>query len=76
MARKPDYRVGAMNKETDVKAYRVGGAWKNDNGTITVILDAFVIFPGGPDTLLTLFPNDDESMGKAAPSNLDKEIPF
>lgn len=70
--RKPDYQVGAINKITGQKSSKVGGAWKNDNGTISVVLDAFVVFPGGSDTLLTLFPNTEWTERQ----NQDSEIPF
>lgn len=56
--RKPDYRVGALNKETDEKG-TVGAAWQNKDGTISVVLNAFVTLPiGGPHLLITLFPNE------------------
>jgi hypothetical protein len=56
--RRPDYRVGAMNKATDAKN-NVGGAWLNEDGTIAVILDNFIVLQGGKDLLITLFPNTD-----------------
>lgn len=57
MARKPDYRVGALNKRTNAKG-RVGGAWLNPNGTISMVLDPFIVLTqeGNNDLLITLFP--------------------
>lgn len=55
MARKPDYRVAALNKKTDVKG-NVGGAWINDDGSITIVFNAFTVIEGGKDMLVTLFP--------------------
>ena len=42
MSRKPDYRVAAMNKATDDKA-TVGAAWINDDATISIVLESFVL---------------------------------
>lgn len=56
MSRKPDYDVGALNKRTDIKG-KVGAAWINDNGTITIILDPFVVLTGGSEMVITLFPS-------------------
>lgn len=57
--RKQDYRVVAMNKLTDVKG-NVGGAWRNDDGTITIILNAFIHLDA-KDLLITLFPEKKET---------------
>lgn len=54
--RKPEFRVAAMDKETDEKN-SVGAAWINEDGTITVKLDAFVHLVSSPNLLITLFPN-------------------
>lgn len=61
-----DYNVHAMNKTTDAKA-QVGRGYKNADGSIAVILNAFVVIPGGRDMLITLFPYDgkfDTKQGK------------
>lgn len=55
MTRKPEYRVAAMSKKTDIKG-NVGAAWFNPDGSIAIVLDAFVVLHGGKDTLITLFP--------------------
>lgn len=54
--RKPDYKVAVMNKRTNEKAWKVGSAWINTDGTIALYFDPFVVIPGGPDVLVTLFP--------------------
>ncbi len=62
--RKPDYKVGILNKRTNEKAFGVGSAWINDTGTIALYFDSFVVVPGGPDVLITLFPWDEVRDGK------------
>lgn len=55
-SRKPDYRVGALNKRTNSKNI-LGGAWKNEDGTISVVLDDFVVLSQhSKELLITLFP--------------------
>lgn len=53
--RKPHYRVRALNKQTDAKG-TIGAAWSNDNGTISIRLDPFIVLDGGKDIVITLFP--------------------
>lgn len=55
MPRKPDYNVAALNKQTDKKG-TVGGAWYNDDATISIVLNSFVVLEGGKELLITLFP--------------------
>lgn len=55
MSKKPDYTVAAMNKATDAKS-NIGAAWINSDGTVSIILDAFVVLHGGKELLVTLFP--------------------
>ena len=59
-ARPPDYRVKALDKTTD-EGHSVGGAWVNENGSITIVLDRYVVLPGGSNTLITLFPVEKKS---------------
>lgn len=56
--RKPDFHLAAMNKATDAKNNRIGAAWKEDNGSITIVLDNFIQLTGSPDLSIKLFPND------------------
>lgn len=71
MNRKPDYDVSALNKATDVKG-RIGAAWKNDDGTISVILNDFVAVKQEGDLLITLFPKSDA----VKPKKKKKEIVY
>lgn len=57
MSRTPDFRVAALNKRTDEKA-TIGAAWKNEDGTIAVVLHSFTKIEGSKDILITLFPKD------------------
>ena len=56
--RSPDYRLKSLNKVTEASA-KVGAAWINEDGTITVVLDPGAIVLGCPEVLLTLFPSHD-----------------
>ena len=59
MSRTPDYRVKALRKDATVKnkSQSVGAAWLNDNKSISIILDPFVVLSNRDDQLLiTLFP--------------------
>jgi len=58
MSRPPDFKLKAMNKATNEKSPKVGAAWKNTDGSISIDLDAFVILTASPDLVLTLFPNE------------------
>ena len=55
MSRTPEYRVAALHKPSDSKA-NVGAAWVNPDGSISVVLNSFVVLNGGSDLLITLFP--------------------
>lgn len=75
MANKPDYRVGALNKATDEKGC-VGAAWKNENDTISIVLDPFVsLHQHGKQLLITLFPYESGNGKKRTPPAEDDEIP-
>lgn len=58
MARKPDYLMAALNKKTEERVQRIAVAWKNDDGSITLVLNRFVALPTEPEWLFTLFPNN------------------
>lgn len=57
--RQPDYQLHAMNKSTDEKA-RVGAAWTEDDGRISIKLNSFTQLSAGPDLVLSLFPVNDK----------------
>ncbi len=64
VSRTPDYVVAALNKHDNRKNGNVGRAWKNDDGSIAVVLDSFIVIEGGRDMLLTLFPYDESRRRK------------
>ena len=43
--RQPDYRVRAMNKETDGRT-EVGAAWTNEDGSIRVVINPYITLSG------------------------------
>lgn len=55
MPRKPDFWVKAMNKATNEKR-KVGAAWRNTDGSVSVDIDAFTVLASHPDLVITLFP--------------------
>lgn len=61
--RKPDYYLSAKNMDTSVKG-RCGAAWKNDDGSISIVLDPWVTLqsPGysWSKIAIALYPNDGE----------------
>lgn len=55
--RKPDYNVGAVDKVSGFKHSRVGAAWKQGDGQISIKLNPFVVFDcTRMDIVLPLFP--------------------
>lgn len=63
MGRTPDFDLKAMNKATNEKA-RAGAGWLNEDGSISIDLDAFIVLPASPDLVLTLFPRDGKGKKK------------
>lgn len=57
-ARKPDYRLKALNKDTDERN-TIGAAWLNADGSISISLEAFIVLQASPHLVLTLFTIDD-----------------
>lgn len=55
--RKPDYWVKAMDKGTNEKR-KIGAAWANPDGSISIDIDAFTVINSLPDLVITLFPID------------------
>lgn len=75
--RKPDYRVGALNKATG-ESGTIGAAWKNDGGAISITVNAFTVLPQTRDLVITLFPENYKSkktIASVAPDLSDEEIP-
>ncbi len=54
--RKPDYNLQVMNKETD-KRGTAGAAWENDDGSISISLNACIVLTDSPALEIRLFPN-------------------
>lgn len=55
--RRPDFRIAVLNKKTDEKNGNIGGAWLNDDGSISLRIESFVQLPlASTDILITLFP--------------------
>ena len=69
-SRTPDYHLKALNKRTGERTGKVGAAWRNEDGSVSIKLDMFVSLIYDPDLLLTLFVND----RPAAPEPTDKFV--
>lgn len=50
----PDYDLLAMNKDTNEKN-RVGAAWTNPDGSISIVLSAFIQLNASKSLVLNLF---------------------
>ena len=59
-SRSPDYIVKALPQgETDwKKSSRIGAAWRNDSGSISLDLDTFVVIQGTGSPKILLIPNE------------------
>lgn len=60
--RKPDYKLSIV---IDGKYYKVGAAWVNEKGTVSIQLDSFVVLPHGPQVKLMMIPYDYDTAAKA-----------
>ena len=72
MAKKPDYRISALNKATGQQGV-IGAAWNDPRGHIAVKFNPFVTVPVGKDAVISLFPLKDGEYTDQPP---DEEIPF
>lgn len=52
--RPPDYNVNCLNKQNEAKG-KIGAAWINDDGSIRIVLDPFVVLPPSHLAVITLF---------------------
>lgn len=68
--KKPDYDVACLDKETEFKG-RVGAAWINPDGSVSVVLNHRVSLPtqNGTNLLITLFPTTSKAVLKGVPSD-------
>jgi hypothetical protein len=55
--RRPDYNLAALDRGNEEKG-KVGAAWKNVDGSISIRLEPFVVLRAG--VVLTLFPRSEE----------------
>ena len=53
--RPPDYIVKVMDKLTDAKSGRLGAAWDNADGSISIIMDPGTCLTYGPTLEIRLF---------------------
>lgn len=56
-ARNPDYILKAMDKITSEKQ-RIGAAWLEQDRSLTIKIDRFIVISGQHDAIIKLFPND------------------
>lgn len=65
--RKPDYNIWAAS---DAGKGRVGAAWINDDESVSLVLDPYVVLRGkghaGSATTIMLYPNDGKLRGRDA----------
>lgn len=52
----PDYKLKALDKSTG-QTNEVGAAWENENGSIAIRLNLYIVLHHNPNLVLTLFPN-------------------
>lgn len=53
---KPDYIIGAYDKETQDRTPNIGAGWKQPDGRIQIKLSPCVKIEYDPDMMITLFP--------------------
>lgn len=71
--RRPDYKLGAMLKDSDRRNNNCGVGWLNEDGSIQLMLDPCVILNGNvTDVMYRLFPSDRSTY--AASSQRDEEL--
>jgi len=56
-SRTPDYNVKFLDKKTG-ESGRIGAAWDNEDGSITLVLNSKVVLKQDKDEVITLFPKD------------------
>ena len=55
--RKPEWSISALNPKTGIKG-TIGAAWNNDDGTIQLKINPFVILNGADELQIRLFHAD------------------
>jgi hypothetical protein len=72
-SRRPDYKLGAMLKDSDRRNNNCGAGWLNEDGSIRLVLDPCVVLNGNvADMMYRLFPSDRPTY--AASSQRDEEL--
>lgn len=56
--RQPDYKLSALNKQTEERG-NIGVAWLAENGRISIKLNSFIVLSASPDLVISLFPFDE-----------------
>lgn len=51
----PDWRVHALNKQSDARG-EIGVGWNNPDGSISVVYNPFVVVPVGQEFAIRMFP--------------------
>ena len=86
-ARKPDYNLWAIIPDETSKG-KIGAAWINDDDSIFIKLNPFIVLSQIENPTIKLFPNDDKYEERQAakkekaekrpppPSDLEDDIPF
>lgn len=55
MPRKPDFRLKILNTKANTRCNDAGAAWKNPNGSITLVLTPGIQLKEDKNLLYTLF---------------------
>lgn len=66
MALTPDYRLGVLNKDTEERASNLGAGWLNDDGSISLVINPYVVLPTGKQYVMTLFPEKPKKAPRAS----------
>lgn len=61
--RAPDFRLRAFDKVAE-KGHSVGAGWLSEDGTVTIVLDPFVVLRTRKNFSFHLFPADDPNWAK------------
>lgn len=56
MSRVPDFVLKGLNKQTDQRSGRLGAAWKNQDGSVSLVIDPWVKLEHSDAWVFTLFP--------------------
>lgn len=77
--RAPDYKLTALDKDSNDRNYHVGVAWKQQNGSIRIKLNPCTKLEYDPGMVISLWPSDaTPSKGKKAVEEAydEEDTPF